>query len=299
MGAIIRALIEKKITIPPRPQQLSDNLNTPSRRFKLTAQRLSACQENVVWKKPPLRAPPRPGPSIELQRKQKITGTVKRTELYGAFIDVGLEADAIIHISQLGKKVNRVADVLTVGEQVEVFVEKVEPERGQLIVSMMEPLAVDWSDLEEGQVYTGTITRLENFGAFTDIGAEKEGLIHVSELSHEYVKHPSEVVKVGDEVQVRVLGHSRKKRRINLSMKALKEAPDAGPSKADMAAAMEEEEDFGEMPTAMEIALKRAMGEPVDMSPKRQRRGNKRQRRSKREQERYEEALNRTLELSK
>jgi len=235
----------------------------------------------------------------DLQRKQKITGTVKRTELYGAFIDVGLEADAIIHISQLGKKVTRVSDVLNVGDQVEVFIEKIEPERGQLIVSMIEPLAVDWSDLQEGQVYSGLITRLEGFGAFTDIGAEKEGLIHVSELSHEYVKHPSEVVKVGDTVQVKVLGHSRKKRRINLSMKALLDTPEPEPSKADMVAALQEEEDFGEMPTAMEIALKRAMGEPIEMKPKRQRRGNKRQRRTKREQERYEDALNRTLELSK
>lgn len=243
--------------------------------------------------------PPVPQSLGDLQRKQKITGTVKRTELYGAFIDVGLEVDAIIHISQLGKKVTRVADALSVGDQVEVYIEKIEPERGQLIVSMIEPLAVDWSDLQDGQVYTGQVTRLENFGAFTDIGAEKEGLIHVSELSHEYVKHPSEVVKVGDAVQVKVLGHSRKKRRINLSMKALLDAPEAAPSRADMAAALEEEEDFGEMPTAMEIALKRAMGEPIEMKPKRQRRGNKRQRRTKREQERYEEALNRTLELTK
>ncbi|MBK9052128.1 MAG: S1 RNA-binding domain-containing protein [Chloroflexi bacterium] len=63
------------------------------------------------------------------------------------------------------------------------------------------------------------------FGAFVDIGAEKEGLVHISELSHDYVKHPSEAVRVGDEVSVKVLNFSKRKRRINLSVKALLEKP--------------------------------------------------------------------------
>lgn len=196
-----------------------------------------------------------------LQKKMKLKGTVTRLELYGAFIDIGLENPAVIHISQLGNRVNRVSDALKVGDEVDVWVDKVDAERGQVTVTMVEPLAVEWNDLAEGQVYTGKAVRLENFGVFVDIGAEKEGLVHVSELSHEYVKHPSEVVRPGDEIQVKVLGYSRKKRRINLSMKALQEKPEAQLEELSMAELDFEQDEPEEMPTAMEMALRNAMGE--------------------------------------
>ena len=224
-----------------------------------------------------------PTGTAELKKKTKLKGTVNRLELYGAFIDVGLTAPAILHISQLPERVNRVSDFLSLGQEVEVWVEKFDQARNQVMVTMQKPLAVEWSDLAEGQVHTGQVMRLENFGAFVDIGAEKEGLIHVSELSHGYVKHPSEVVKVGDEVQVQVLGYSRKKRRINLSMKSLQEQPEPEPApeytgkqngkgnnnkrdnyrgSAPQQAQYEVEEEFEEeIPTAMEMALRAAMGD--------------------------------------
>ena len=159
-------------------------------------------------------SPERPESLSDLKPKMKLTGTVTRLELYGAFIDLGIGVNALIHISQLGKeRVNRVAEVLNVGDEVTVWVDKVDPQREQVMVTMIEPLAVEWGELDKGQMYAGTVTRLENFGAFVDIGAEREGLVHISELSHEYVKQPGEVVKVGDEVQVQVLGYSKRKRR--------------------------------------------------------------------------------------
>src|SRR5690606_39179127 len=102
----------------------------------------------------------------------------------------------------------------------------IDQERGQFTVTMIEPIAVEWGDLAEGQSYTGKVTRLENFGVFVDIGAAKEGLVHISELSHNYVNHPSEVVTIGDEVAVQVLSFSKRKRRIDLSMKALMATPE-------------------------------------------------------------------------
>ena len=191
----------------------------------------------------------------DLKPKMKLTGTVERLELYGAFVDLGVGTSAILHVSKMGKRVNRVSDVLAVGDDVEVWVDSVDPDKDQITVTMQEPLAVEWSDLKVGQVYDGTVTRLEKFGAFVDIGAEKEGLVHISELNHEYVKHPSEAVKVGEEIQVRVLGFSKRKRRIDLSRKALLESPEAEiPEEEDI-----EEEEVA-LPTAMEIALRRAMG---------------------------------------
>ena len=121
----------------------------------------------------------------DLRPKMELPGKVARLELYGAFIDIGLDTPALIHISQLGSEhVNRVSDVLHTGDEVTVWIDKVDLQRNKITVTMIKPLAVDWNDLQEGQVYTGKVTRLENFGAFVDIGAPKEGLVHVSEVSN-------------------------------------------------------------------------------------------------------------------
>jgi predicted RNA-binding protein with RPS1 domain len=238
----------------------------------------------------------------ELTPKMKIKGKVSRLELYGAFIDIGVGTNALIHISKLGKDhVNRVSDVLQVGDDVTVWVDKVNPDQGQIMVTMVEPLAVDWSDLKKGQTYTGTVARLENYGAFIDIGAEREGLVHISEISHDYVKHPSEVLSVGDEVQVEVLDFNRRKRRIDLSIKNLQEKPE------DTSTVIEEpsivvdddfEEELEEVPTAMEVALRRAMGdEPVDAAIEGQKKRNRKKDRKQKRQQAQDDLLNRTLQF--
>lgn len=234
----------------------------------------------------------------DLQPKMKLTGKVTRLELYGAFIDLGIGVNALIHISKLGKeRVNRVADVLNEGDEVTVWVEKVDADKNQVMVSMIEPLAVDWKDLEEKQVYTGSVTRLENFGAFVNIGAEREGLVHISELSHGYVKHPSEVLSVGDEVQAQVLGFSKKKRRIDLSIKAIQEKPEAEVSASENYSQEDiyEEEEEDEFQTAMEIALRQALGSEAP-SRGRKKKKDKRKNRRNRMRSQQDELLNRTLQ---
>jgi len=230
----------------------------------------------------------------DLRPKTKVKGVVKRLELYGAFIDLGIGVDALIHISQLGnKRVNRVSDVLAEGETVEVWVDRVVPVTGQISVTMVEPQPVDWNELQEGQAYVGTVTRLERFGAFVDIGAEKEGLVHVSELSHEYVRNPNQVVRVGDRVNVLVLGFNKKKRRIDLSIKALLEAPEAEEI-IEFVDSAEEEEDNAELPTSMEIALRRALSkESPEASRARISRSGRQQKQQLRKQQ--NDILSRTL----
>jgi ribosomal protein S1 len=246
-----------------------------------------------------------PTSPADLQRKMQLTGTVKRTELYGAFIDIGVGADAILHVSQLGQNGKRVEDVLKPGDSIQVWVDRIDAKTNQVMVTMLEPLAVEWQDLQEGQSYTGRITRLENFGAFVDIGAEKEGLVHVSEMSHDFIKHPSQAVSVGDEVQVQVLAYSKRKRRINLSMKALLEPPapkevtqyveevfEASGSHADDYY----EEDI-EVPTAMEMALRRAMGHSP--APARSYgRQNKKQKVRRQRRDEQNDIIRRTLEIA-
>lgn len=237
-----------------------------------------------------------------LKRKQRITGKVTRVELYGAFIDIGVGVDAIIHISQVGnQKGNRMADIMNVGDDVTVWIERVDPENKQIIVSMVEPLAVDWSDLEDGQVYTGVVVRLENFGAFVNIGAEKEGLVHVSELSHEFIKHPSQAVAVGDEVQVQVLTFSKRKRRINLSMKSLLDKPAPTAETMSYNEIVDEVEDLPEedLPTSMEIAMRQAMGESLDSIAGGRGRSKKSRKRDSKRRRQQAEIISRTLRMSR
>jgi predicted RNA-binding protein with RPS1 domain len=149
-------------------------------------------------------------------------------------------------------------------------------------------------------------------------------LVHISELSHDYVKHPNEVIQVGDEVRVQVLNFSKRKRRIDLSMKALMEKPEPavqqptqnqpqptrqerdrrGGDRRDRdhyepVVEEQDEEDLNNLPTAMEIALREAMGEDVIRSVKAKERGSKKKRRKQRGQHReeQEELLSRTLQL--
>ncbi len=268
----------------------------------------------------------------DLAPKMQLTGTVKRLELYGAFIDLGLDATGLIHISKLGsEQVNRVSDVLKEGDEVTVWVERVDAERQQVMLTMVPPLAVDWTELKTDQVYEGKVTRLETFGAFISIGAEREGLVHISELSHNYVKHPSEVVNIGDEVQVKVLGFNRRKRRIDLSMKALTEKPEVEPAAAserrsgggrfsgnqgnqggqgnqgrrprrerfDPEEYQIVEDDTEEVPTAMEIAMRRALGNDAISAVKTEQRGGRKSKKAQREDQRrvQEDLLKRTLTM--
>lgn len=278
-------------------------------------------------------APDAPSGIADLKPKMQLTGTVKRLELYGAFIDLGLDATGLIHISKLGaEQVNRVSDVLQEGQEVTVWVEKVDPARQQVMLTMVPPLAVDWGELDTDKVYSGKVTRLENFGAFVNIGAEREGLVHISELSHDYVKHPSEKVKVGDEVEVKVLGFNRRKRRIDLSMKTLMEKPEAAAAPArgggsrperqsqarperrggdrergdrrrhDRREAQEFEmidDEQEEVPTAMEIALRRALGNETITAVKTEQRGGRNKKKGQRDEQRrvQEDLLQRTLTM--
>jgi len=186
----------------------------------------------------------------DLKPKMRLEGTVKKVELYGAFVDIGVGRDGLVHISQLRpERVNNVADVVTEGQPVTVWVKRVDTANGRLDLTMIEPLAVDWNELKRGQVYTGKVAKVERFGAFVDIGAERPGLVHVSEMATYRVEDPGELVKAGGEVRVQVLGVDAKKKQIKLSMKAVELAE---------LAQDEDAEDPEEELTAMQSAFKRA-----------------------------------------
>ena len=206
-----------------------------------------------------------------LEVKAKLSGKVLKTTLAGALVDVGQSIPGVIHISQLSKDpVNKVEDVVQEGQMVDVWVRRVKKDRIEL--TMIEPLALEWKELEPDMVVKGKVVRLESYGAFVDIGAERPGMVHVSELAHGYVKTPGEVVKEGDEVEAKILDVNRKKKQIKLSMKALepeieefkpakkenKKGSKRGPKKEATEAPIQEEEKEPEL-TAMQMAWQEAL----------------------------------------
>lgn len=163
---------------------------------------------------------PDSAPAVALEPKTKLNGKILKTTLAGALVDIGQSLPGVIHISQLSEKpVNKVEDVVQEGNEVVVWVKRVRKDRIEL--TMIEPLAYEWKELKPDMIVKGKVVRLESYGAFVDFGAERPGLIHVSELAHGYVKTASEVLKEGEEVEAKVLDVDRRKRQIRLSVKAL------------------------------------------------------------------------------
>jgi predicted RNA-binding protein with RPS1 domain len=159
-------------------------------------------------------------PTTAIEPKTKLSGKVAKITLAGALIDLGQELPGVLHISQIQKDpVNKVEDVLKVGQQVDVWVRRARKDR--IEVTMIEPIGMEWGEIKPEMVVKGKVVRLEAYGAFVDFGAERPGMVHVSELTRGYVKTPGEIVKEGDEVEAVVLEVNRKKKQIRLSMKAL------------------------------------------------------------------------------
>jgi ribosomal protein S1 len=163
---------------------------------------------------------------------------------------------------------------------------------------------MEWNEIKPETVVKGKIVRLEPYGAFVDFGAERPGLIHVSEMSRSYIKNPKEIVKEGDEIEAVVLDVNRRKKQIRLSMKALepeieevkppkkearKERGKRGPKKEAINTAIQEEPKEPEL-TGMQIAwqeaLNRANSRDKGQKSKRVKAGSDEQ----------EDILNRTLE---
>lgn len=167
-------------------------------------------------------------PISEIKQKMKFTGKVLKTTLAGAAIDIGAERPAMLHVSQLVTDSNEpilsVTDVMKEGEDIEVWVKRVRDQRIEL--TMIKPLDLEWREIKTGLAVKGKVVRLETFGAFVEIGAERPGLIHISEMAHGYVRTPSDVMKEGDEIEAEIIDFNRKKKQIKLSIKALTPEPE-------------------------------------------------------------------------
>lgn len=226
-----------------------------------------------------------------VKRKDHFKGKVTRLMIGGAVLDLGLEQPGFLHVGQIknDEPIKRIEDVLSEGEELDVWVRRVKPGGDFIELTTSEPLALEWREIKKGMKVTGQVVKLEKFGAFVEIGAERPGLVHVSEMSHDYVRSPEEVVKVGEEIEAMVLGVDRRKRQIRLSIKALSQKPEA--IMRELNRESEGEIDNTPVPNAMEFALREAM--------ERSERGGRSTRKSKRGKSRdnsLEDIFSRTLD---
>ena len=172
---------------------------------------------------------------------QDVEGVVRKIMPFGAFVDIG-GVDGLIHIGDLSyDRVHKVEDVLQEGQIVKAKVLKIDAENHRIGLGLKQcqadPFAATAAMLVAGAEATGRVTRLTDFGAFVQLAPGVEGLIHISELSHDRVSRPSQIVKVDEIVRVKVLNVDPSTRRIGLSLKALQaQREEEAPNRPDDAA---------------------------------------------------------------
>lgn len=158
-----------------------------------------------------------------------IEGEVVRTTTFGAFINIG-SVDGLAHISELSySRVNSVEDAVDIGQKVQVKVLDVNPEQERISLSVKQAGESPFNKFIDahstGDVLTGTVKRLVDFGAFVEVEPGVEGLVHISEIAHEHVNVPGDVLKEEQEIEVKIIGLDSDNEKISLSIKALESAP--------------------------------------------------------------------------
>ena len=163
----------------------------------------------------------------KLSKGMRLKGVVSSIVDFGAFVDLG-GIDGLIHISELSwSHVNHPSEVVKVGEEVEVEVLDVDLNRERISLGLKQTTEDPWTKLVEtypvSSIVDGKVTKIVPFGAFVELGDHVEGLVHISEMAQRHIESPQQVVKVGEDVKVKVMDVNLERRRISLSMKAAAE----------------------------------------------------------------------------
>lgn len=228
---------------------------------------------------------------------QEMTGTVKRLADFGAFVDIGVGRDGLLHISELSlQRVSKVADVLSQGQEVTVWIKELNREKNRISLTMISPDTKTIRDLKKDDIVEGTVTRMMPYGAFIDIGIGRDALLHVREMGEGFIKSPEEILSIGEELEARIIEISRRRGRVDLSIKGLRPEPESEEEAVEREAEGEFVDEFEnvEPMSAIELALKKAMEATSDSSVQRSKR---KQRKSKRTRQNTEidDIISRTL----
>ena len=165
----------------------------------------------------------------DIRPGEKRKGVVSRLTKFGAFVDLG-GVDGLIHLSQLSwKKVNNPSEIVSVGDKVEVYVLEADKENNRISLALKDISEDPWNNVLQkykvGSIVEGTISKFLNFGAFVELEAGIEGLVHISEISEERILKPSDVLSIGNRVKVKVLDIDGEAKKMSLSIKEAVEKP--------------------------------------------------------------------------
>jgi len=161
-----------------------------------------------------------------------VKGIVRNLTAYGAFVELEEGIDGMIHVSDLSwtRKINHPSETLKKGEEVEAQVLGIDKQNQRISLGIKQLANDPWSQIEKhykvGDLVTGTVTKVASFGAFVQLADEIDGLVHISQISEERVAKVKDVLKIGQEVQARVIKVDKVERRIGLSIKAANYSPE-------------------------------------------------------------------------
>jgi small subunit ribosomal protein S1 len=201
----------------------------------------------------------------KIQPGQVLEGTVQRMTDFGVFVDIG-GVDGLVHVSELAwNRVEKPSDVVKEGDKVTVKVLKVDKENERIGLSIKETQAGPWAKVAEefkaGSIVKGTVKRLVSFGAFVEVAPGIEGLVHISQIANRRVNTPGEVLKEGQEVQVKILDVVPQEQRISLSIRAVEEDRD---EQAERASKKEQQQFQQENNQPMGVTLGELFGDLKD-----------------------------------
>jgi len=156
-----------------------------------------------------------------------MNGTVKRLAKFGAFVDLG-GVDGLVHISEMSwRRVKDPSEIVKVGDKVEVLVMKIDRENEKIALKLTQVEENPWDTIldryEESEIVDGTVVRLVDFGAFVKLEDHVEGLVHISQISEDRVEKPSDVLSLGQEIEVLILEIDTDNQKISLSIKQIEE----------------------------------------------------------------------------
>ncbi len=199
----------------------------------------------------------------EIEIGKRYHGVVKSMTSYGAFVDIG-GIDGMVHVSELSwGRIHQPSEVLSVGDEVEVYVINFDREKRKISLGYKDPDANPWTAFtnkyQVGSVATVTIVKLMPFGAFAEVLPGVDGLIHISQIANRRIGKPEDVLTVGDVVDAKITAIDEEKHKISLSIRALSE-----PAPAPAAEVEEVEEDDGEDALVYEVS---ATGEATGIAP--------------------------------
>ena len=182
----------------------------------------------------------------EIEIGKRYHGVVKSLTSYGAFVDIG-GVDGMVHVSELSwKRITKPADVVSVGDEIEVYVINFDKETRKISLGYKDPNENPWEKFMNtynvGDIATVRVVKLMTFGAFAEVVPGVDGLIHISQIANRRIGKPDEVLTVGDEVNVKITAVDEDKHKVSLSIRALSE-PAPASSRRAVSEPVEEEED--------------------------------------------------------